>query len=59
MNEMKPMDAWRIISANLFDLYKKRKTKRFRGYTDADVEAEIICFRALKEKEEREKADNG
>lgn len=56
-NKMKPMDAWRIISANLCDLYKMRKTKCFKGYTDADIQAEVICFQALKEKEERDNAE--
>jgi hypothetical protein len=51
------MDAWRIISANLCELYEKRKTECFKGYADADIEAEVICFKALKEMEER--ADNG
>lgn len=58
-NELKPMDAWRIILASLFELYEKRRTKDFNGYGDADIRAAIICFRALKEMEERERADNG
>ena len=57
-NNMTPMDAWHIISANLADLYKKRRTESFKGYVDAEVEAEVICFKALKEMEER-KVDNG
>lgn len=52
-NEMTPMDAWYIISANLADLYKKRKTNCFKGCVDADVQAEVICFQALKEMEEK------
>lgn len=50
---MTPMEAWRIISANLVDLYKRRRDEHFNGFVDADIEAEVICFRALKEMEER------
>ena len=52
-NKMSPMDAWHIISANLCDLYKKRKTNCFKGYVDAEIEAEVICFKALKEMEKK------
>lgn len=52
-SEMTPMDAWHVISAILADLYKKRKTNCFKGYVDADVQAEVICFQALKEMEEK------
>ena len=45
---MEPMEAWRIISANLWDLYKKRRTETYKGYTEADTEAEVICFEALR-----------
>ena len=56
---MTPMEAWSIISANLATLYRIRKAQNpeFRGFDDADVEAEIIAFRALKEMEERMKGD--
>lgn len=50
---MTPMEAWRIISANLENLYKRRRDNKFNGYTDAEVEAEVICFQALKLMEER------
>lgn len=48
---MTPMEAWSIISANLATLYRIRKAQNpeFRGFDDADVEAEVIAFRALKE----------
>lgn len=54
---MTPMEAWRIISANLTDLYKMRRAMRpnSKGYTDADIEAEIECFMALREKERSKK----
>ena len=45
---MTPMDAWQIISANLMELYKRRRTDKFKGYTDAEIEAEVITFTALK-----------
>ncbi len=44
---MTPTEAWRIISANLMELYKLKKTDTFKGYTDADIEAELICFKAV------------
>lgn len=56
---MTPMEAWSIISANLNHLYKIRRAdnwgrnKDFKGYDPADTEAEVMCFRALKEMEER------
>ena len=47
---MTPMEAWRIISANLWELYKRRRAENpnYKGYTDADTEAEIVAFMALK-----------
>lgn len=45
---MTPIEAWHIISANLWELYKRRKTDNFKGWTDADTEAEVIAFMALK-----------
>lgn len=56
-NEMTPMKAWSIIYANLMDLYKRRRDEHFKGYLDADIEAEVICFMALKEMEERIKSE--
>ena len=58
---MKPLEAWRVISANLTDLYKMRRAlnNTDKGYTDTDVEAEIVCFMALKEAEERSKQPTG
>ena len=54
---MTPIEAWHIISANLADLYKKRKSECFKGYTEKEIKAEVICFKALKEMEERNKND--
>ena len=53
-NDLSPMDAWHIISANLMELYKLKRTDTYKGYTDSDVEAEVICFKALKEMEKRD-----
>lgn len=50
---MTPMKAWHTISANLNQLYKMMRTPTFKGFTEADTEAEVICFHALKELEER------
>ena len=55
---MTPMEAWGIISANLMGLYKLKRTEYYRGYTEADTEAEVICFKALQKMEEREKEQN-
>lgn len=46
---MTPMEAWRVISENMLELYKRRKTSCYKGYTDADVEAEVVCFNALRQ----------
>lgn len=60
-NKITPMDAWHIISANLMELYKLKRTKNYKGYTDDDVTAEVICFGALKnlEKDYKRGVDNG
>ena len=51
------MEAWHIISANMMQLYKMRRAENpnFKGYTDAEVEAEVICFKALEQMEKQEK----
>jgi hypothetical protein len=36
---MTPMEAWRVISANMMELYKRRKSGCYKGFTDADIEA--------------------
>ena len=47
---MTPMEAWHIISANLCELYKRRRAENhsYKGYTGDDAEAELITFMALK-----------
>lgn len=57
---MTPMEAWSIISGNLAHLYKIRRADsngRFKGYDEADTEAEVMCYMALKEMEERGKGN--
>jgi hypothetical protein len=56
---MKPMEAWHIISANLSQYYSFRMATTYgdKGCTDAEIEAEVICFKALQEMEKRG-ADN-
>lgn len=59
---MTPMEAWNIISANLAQLYRIRATQskafngypQYPGYDDADTEAEVMAFCALKEMNEKE-----
>ena len=57
MNNMTLMAAWHIVSANRARFYKMRKTPTFKGYVDADTEAEVICFKALKEMDEKNNAE--
>lgn len=52
---MKPMEAWSIISANLAHLVRIRRCQGDpRGYVDAEIEAEVIAFKALQEMQERQ-----
>lgn len=54
---MTPLEAWNIISANLANHHKVRRAMypNDKGYTDAEVKAEVICFQALMEMQERRK----
>ena len=56
---MTPAEAWSIISANLMTLYKMRRAlnNSDKGYTAAETEAEVVCFKALMEMQKRS-ADN-
>lgn len=62
IDDMTPMDAWRIISANMQQLYKRRKAENpnpdWKGYTDAEIRAEVICFKALQEMQKKENESN-
>ena len=55
--KMMPLEAWRVISANLMELYKRRKALNFPPYVDREIQAEVICYEALKEMEERIKRE--
>lgn len=47
--DMTPMEAWGIVSANLMELYKRRNDMNIKPYTDEDIQAEVICFMALRD----------
>jgi hypothetical protein len=48
------MEAWHIISENLTNYYRMRRGLGIeKGYVPADIEAEVICFLAFKQMEER------
>ena len=49
--DMTPMQAWSIISANLMELYKRRNANDCKPYVDAEITAEVICYMALKKME--------
>ena len=51
---MKPMEAWSIISANLAHLVRIRRSQGDpKGFVDAETEAEVIAFKALREMDDR------
>lgn len=53
---MTGLEAWAIVSkcfAQLRD-YRRAENPEDKGYTDEELEAEVIAFRALKELDERE-----
>lgn len=46
---MTPMEAWSIISSSLRELYDKRNAGGEKPYNDDEIEAELLCFMALRE----------
>lgn len=51
---MTPMDAWSIISANLAHLVRLRRCNGDpKGFVDADTEAEVFAYKALREMQDR------
>ena len=54
---MRPMDAWRIISKNMVEIYHMRRTSEYKGYTEDEVEAEVICMQALQLLEKKQELD--
>ena len=55
---MTPMEAWGIISQNLTELTCLRVDKGYKSHTQREIDAQVICFHALKELEKREVADD-
>lgn len=56
---MTPLKAWSVISKNLTELYGIRAIARdtqFKGYSADEIEAEVICYEALRRMEEQEKS---
>lgn len=52
---MTPMEAWHIIARDLHELYDKRNAEGNKPYTDDEIEAEVLCFVALREMEGEDK----
>ena len=52
---MRPIEAWCIISALILDHQTARKALHpdEKPYSKEEIEAEVICFRALKEAEKK------
>lgn len=52
--EMKGLEAWEIISANMAELYRIRKTldPQCKGYSSTEITAEVVCFEALRRMDE-------
>lgn len=46
---MTPMEAWRIISKNLTELYQRRYAAagHKKPWTQEEITAEVLCFKAL------------
>lgn len=51
---MKPLEAWRIISECMNELVNIRQAlcPQGKGYSMEEVEAEVMCFEALRKLEE-------
>ena len=56
-NEMTPMEAWKIISKCLGEYYHMRFQKTGFSHDNNNIRAEVICYQALKEMEERNNAE--
>lgn len=52
---MTPLEAWKIILENMTELYNRRLLSGLDAYGKKEIEAEVICYMALKEMEERGK----
>ena len=56
-NEMSPMEAWSIISKCLTEHYHMRFEKCGFSHDNKNIQAEVICYQALKEMERRNNAE--
>lgn len=52
---MTPTEAYKIISLALVELYDRRFAEGLEPYKDEEIQAEVVCFQALKIMEERAK----
>lgn len=54
---MKPLEAWRIISGCMNELANIRRSlyPQGKGYSQEEIEAQAICFEALRKMEEERK----
>ena len=54
---MKPLEAWRIISGCMVELVNIRQSlyTKGKGYSQEEVEAQVMCFDALRKLEEESK----
>lgn len=53
---MTGLEAWVVISKCFTQLrdYRRAEDPKDKGYTDEELEAEVMAFRGLKELDERE-----
>ena len=51
---MKPLEAWKIISGCINELSNMRKSlyPQGKGYSQEEIEAQAICFEALRRMQE-------
>ena len=51
---MKPLEVWRIISSNMNELANMRNAlyPQGKGYSQGEVQAEVMCYEALRRMEE-------
>ena len=51
---MKPLEAWRIISGCMNELANIRQSvyPQGKGYSQEEIEAQVMCFEALRKEEE-------
>lgn len=51
---MKPLEAWRIVSGCMNELVNIRQSlyTKGKGYSQEEIEAQVICFEALRRMQE-------